>query len=69
MTRFRPLGRRPDVIRAAVAKSRESRLRAIERGLNAQLDYLHQNDRDGHDALVDVLKRVLTTAGTRGGAA
>jgi hypothetical protein len=42
-----------------VAKSREARLRSIERGLTAHLRYLRQYDRAEHDALAGMLRRVV----------
>lgn len=56
---MRPLGRRPDSVRAAVARSREARLRAVERWLGAHLRFLRRKDPDGHAALVDTLRRVI----------
>lgn len=51
----RPTGRRPDSVRAAIAKSREARLGAVERRLTASLRYLRRHDRAGYDALVAML--------------
>lgn len=53
---------RRESIRAAVMKSRESRLRATERRLAENLDYLRRHDRDGHEQLLAMLKRVVTRA-------
>lgn len=60
--------RRPASERAAVAKSREARLLAVERRLVGQLRHLWRRDRDGYEALVAVLRRVVgqsTEAGER----
>jgi len=43
----RPYGRRPDSVRAAVARSREARLRAVERRVVGHLRLLRRNDRTG----------------------
>jgi hypothetical protein len=43
--------KRPASVRAAVAKSREARLRAMERNILATLRYLRRRDPDGHAAL------------------
>lgn len=59
MRPLRPLGRRPESVRAAVAKSREARLRRIERGLLGHLRFLKRRDPDGHAALVGMLRRVI----------
>lgn len=66
MTQLRPLGRRPASVRAAVAKSRETRLRAVERRLLARLAFLRRHDRDGHAALVALFRRVLARQSRRG---
>ncbi len=55
----RPLGRRPESVRAAVARSREARLRRVERRLAAHLRFLLRRDPAGHDALVGMLRRVV----------
>jgi len=55
----RPLGRRPESVRAAVARSREARLRAVEGRLVGHLTYLRRRDPDGHAALVGMLRRVI----------
>lgn len=49
---------KPASVRAAVAKSRASRLRAVERRLGAQLRYLKRWDPAGYAALVGMLRRV-----------
>ncbi|HWO25259.1 MAG TPA: hypothetical protein VNO30_41250 [Kofleriaceae bacterium] len=46
-------------MRAAVAKSREARLRAVERRLLAHLRYLRRHDPLAHDALIRLLHRVV----------
>lgn len=51
---------RAAAVRAAVARSREARPRAIERRLLAALTYLHRHDRPAHDQLVASLRRVLS---------
>lgn len=56
--------KRPASVRAAVAKYREARLRAIERRLVGQLRFLRRKDPDGYDALVGMLRRVVGGAGT-----
>lgn len=71
MKALRPLGRRSASVRAAVAKSREQRLRRVERRLLANLRYLKRHDRDAHAALVALLRRVVarqTSARTSSGA-
>jgi hypothetical protein len=55
--------RRPESVRRAVARSREARLRAVERGLTRHLRFLWRHDRDGYDALVGMLRRVVGGAG------
>jgi hypothetical protein len=47
-------------VRVAVAKSREARLRAVERRLGAYLRLLRRRDPNGHAALVAMLRRVAT---------
>ena len=56
---MRPPGRRPDVVRAAVAKSREARLRAVERGLTRHLRYLKRHAPEAHAATVAMLRRAI----------
>lgn len=51
--------RRPTSVRAAVARSRESRLRAVERRLMGHLRYLRRRDPLAHDALIRLLHRVV----------
>jgi hypothetical protein len=51
--------KRPAHVRAAVAKSRAARLRAIERRLVGQLRFLRRRDPDGHTALVACLRRIV----------
>jgi hypothetical protein len=46
-------------VRAAVAKSREARLRGVERRLTAHLRFLKRRDREGYESLVGVLRRVV----------
>jgi hypothetical protein len=46
-------------VRAAVAKSREARLRAVERRLVGHLRYLRRHDRAGYEALVGMIRRVV----------
>lgn len=53
--------KRPASVRRAVAKSRNARLRAVERRLVGRLRYLRRHDRDGYDALMGLLRRVITT--------
>jgi hypothetical protein len=48
----------PASVPAAVAKSREARLRAVERRLNAWLTYLRRHGRDEYAALVALLRVV-----------
>jgi len=55
----RPYGRRPDSARRAVARSRQARLRAVERRLLARLRYLRRHDPAGYAALVGMLRRVV----------
>lgn len=61
-------GRRrvPRSVRAAAARSRESRLRAIERRLLAALSYLYRHDRPAHDQLVACLRRIVARQTRRG---
>jgi hypothetical protein len=56
-------------VRAAVKRSREGRIRAIERRLNARLDQLRRVGRAEHDELVAMLRRVTARAGRRAGCA
>jgi hypothetical protein len=58
----RPPGRRPESVRRAVAKSRASRLGAIERRLVGHLRFLRRRDPDGHAALLAALQRVIVQA-------
>jgi hypothetical protein len=58
MSAQRPLGRRPESVRRAVAKSRAARLGAIERRLVGHLRFLRRKDPDGYTALVETLRRV-----------
>jgi len=58
VTRRTP-GRRPDSVRRAVAKSRATRLRTVERRLVAHLRLLERHDRAGYEALVGMLRRVV----------
>lgn len=51
--------RRPASVRAAVARSREARLRAVERRLMGHLHYLRRHDPLAHDALIRLLHRVV----------
>lgn len=51
--------RRTSSVRAAVAKSREARLRAVERRLNARLAYLRRHGRDEYAALVALFRRLV----------
>ena len=44
-------------VRAAVARSREARLRAVERRLVGNLRYLRRHDRAGYEAMVGMLRR------------
>ena len=46
-------------MRAAVAKSREARLRAVERRLVGHLRYLRRRDPLAHDALIRLLHRAV----------
>jgi hypothetical protein len=55
----RPLGRRPESVRRAVAKSRAARLRDVERRLVGHLAYLRRHDPDGHAANVGMLRRII----------
>jgi len=63
---LRPLGRRPASIRAAVARSREARLQAMERRVAGHLRYLRRYDPDGHAAFVAALRRVIARQSRRG---
>lgn len=51
--------KRPAHVRAAVAKSRETRLRAVERRLNARLAYLRRHGCDEYAALVALFRRLV----------
>jgi len=66
MTQLRPLGRRPASIRAAAVRSREARLRAMERRVAGHLRYLRRHDPDGHAAFVAALRRILAQQSRRG---
>ncbi len=59
MTARRPLGRRAESVRAAVARSREARLRRVERRLVAHLRFLLRRDPAAHAALVAMLRRMV----------
>jgi hypothetical protein len=50
-------------VRRAVAKSRECRLRTVERRLLGHLRFLKRHDRDGYRALVEMLGRVVGRQG------
>lgn len=50
---------RPASVRAAVARSREARLRVVERRLMGHLRYLWRRDPLAHDALIRLLHRVV----------
>jgi len=54
-----PLGRRPDSVRRAVARSRAVRLRAVERRLTRHLRFLKRHDPDGHVARLSMLRKVI----------
>lgn len=59
-------------VRAAIARSREARLRAVERRLMGHLRYLRRRDPLAHDALIRLLHRVVAAnrviqGGGRGG--
>jgi hypothetical protein len=51
--------RRPASVRAAVARSREARLRAVERRLVGHLRYLRRLDPLAHAGLIRLLHRVV----------
>jgi hypothetical protein len=58
---------RPASVRAAVARSREARLRAVERRLVGHLRYLRRRDPLAHDALIRRLHRVVAANRAIGG--
>lgn len=66
MTQLRPLGRRSASVRAAVARSRALRIRAMERRLCARLGRLRRLDRAEHDELVAMLRRVVARQSSAG---
>jgi hypothetical protein len=51
---------KPEHVRRAVAKSREARLRRVERVVSEHLRYLKRHDPDGHVALVACLRRIAS---------
>jgi hypothetical protein len=59
--------KRPASVRAAVAKSRETRLGAVERRLTGHLRFLKRHDPDAHAAYVACLRRVVATHAPRHG--
>jgi hypothetical protein len=66
VTTRRPVGRRPERVRAAVAKSREARLRAVERRLLGYLRFLRRHAPSGYAAHMPMLADA--TARDRGSA-
>jgi len=65
MTARRPDVKRSASVRAAVARSRESRLKAMERVVGAHLRYLKKHDRAAFEAFVACLRRVVGRAAPR----
>jgi len=62
MTARRPGVKRSASVRRAVARSRQARLRRVERVVVEHLEYLRRHDPEAHAAFVECLRRVVERA-------